>query len=133
MHVIAPKTDVEIQAVEKRVEEQLNEYALIPVEERDMSVSIYKQKCLMEAFHLPVHYMFNYRIEKKEDGTGYALVKRARPLEGNDFTLEDRHDVGGKLPTFSERSGFNASFKNHDHDDILFNSLQCSVDWQELT
>lgn len=115
------------------VEQRLQEYALVPKEDRDMSLSIYKQACLFEALHLPKHYMFTNRIVLSEDKKRYVLVKREKPLDEIDFVLEDRHDVGGKLPTFAERSGFDRSFRNHDHDDVLFNALHCSVDWQELS
>ena len=118
--------------VDNEVEQRLQEYALIPAENRDMSLSIYKQACLFEALHLPKHYMFSNRIVLSDDGKHYVMVKREKPLECTDFVLEDRHDVGGKIPTFSERTGYNASIKNHDHDDVLFNAMHCSIEWQEL-
>lgn len=117
------------QAVEKR----LQEYAMVPKEDREMSLSVYKQVCLFEALNLPKHYIFNNRITLSKDGKRYIMVKRTVPLEASDFVLEDRHDIGGKMPTFSERSGFNASIKNHNHDEILFNAMNCTIDWQELT
>lgn len=114
------------------VEEKIKEYALVPQEQRDMSISIYKQACLFEMLHLPKHYMFSHRIVLSDDKKNYKMVKRERPLEATDFVLEDRHDVGGKIPTFSERMGFEDSFKSHDHDELLWNALHCSVELKEL-
>ena len=114
------------------VEEKIKEYALVPQEQRDMSISIYKQACLFEMLHLPKHYMFSHRIVLSDDKKNYKMVKRERPLEATDFILEDRHDVGGKIPTFSERMGFEDSFKSHDHDELLWNALHCSVELKEL-
>lgn len=121
-----------LERINAEVEQRCQEYALIPKEDREMSLSIYRQSCLFEALHLPKHYMFTSRIVLSDDKKTYKLVKRERPLEEIDFVLEDRHDVGGKIPTFAERTGFDSSFKNHDHDHVLFNSLHCSVDWKEL-
>ena len=121
-----------MERVNNEIEQRLQQYALIPVEDRAMSLSIYKQVCLFEALHLPKHYMFTNRIVLSDDGKRYVMVKREKPLESIDFDLEDRHDVGGKIPTFSDRTGFNASIKNHEHDDVLFNAMHCSVEWQEL-
>ena len=125
-------TQEDIERINSDVEQRVQEYALMPKEDREMSLSIYKQACLFDAFHLPKHYMFSNRIVVSDDKKSYKLVKREKPLEPVDFVLEDRHDVGGKLPTFAERSGFDASFKNHDHDDVLFNSLYCSIEMKEL-
>lgn len=119
------------EKVENYVEEQMKGYALIPVAERDMSPSVFKQKCLFEIFNLPPSYMLSHRIEKRDDGT-YALIKRATPLEPIDLTLEDRPGVSGKMTTIAEKSGFDATFTNHDHDDVLFNALHCSVEVKEL-
>lgn len=126
------KDNNNIERVAHEVEERLQEYALIPAEDRDMSLSIYKQSCLFDALHLPKHYMFTQRIVLSDDKKSYKMIKRERPLEPTDFVLEDRHDVGGKVPTFAERSGFDASFKHHDHDHVLFNALDCSIEWKEL-
>ena len=120
------------ERVTSQVEERCREYALIPAEQRDMSISIYRQACLLDALHLPKHYIFSYRIVMSDDKKSYQLVKRSQPLEPIDFTLEDRHDVSGKMPTFSERSGFDSSFKCHDHDDVLWNALNCTVEMKEL-
>jgi len=119
------------EQIESYVQEQMEQFALIPAEEREMSPSIFRQKCLFEAMGYPVSYMFSNRIEKRDDGT-YAMVKRSKPLEPIDFTLEDRPGIGGKLSTVAEKSGFDASFTNHDHDAVLFNSLICSVEVKEL-
>lgn len=119
------------QGIENYVEEQMKGYELIPIAERDMSPSVFKQKCLFEVFNLPPSYMLSHRIEKRDDGT-YALVKRATPLEPIDLTLEDRPDVCGKITTIAEKTGFDSSFTNHDHDDVLFNALHCSVEVKEL-
>lgn len=118
--------------ITEAVEEKIKEYALVPQEQRDMSISIYKQACLFEMLHLPKHYMFSHRIVLSDDKKNYKMVKRERPLEATDFVLEDRHDVGGKIPTFSERMGFEDSFKSHDHDELLWNALHCSVELKEL-
>ena len=122
-----------VERINAEVEQRLQEYSLVPKEDRDMSLSIYKQACLFEALQLPKHYMFTNRIVLSEDKKTYVLVKREKPLDEIDFVIEDRHDIGGKLPTFAERSGFDKSFKNHEHDEVLFNALHCSVDWQELS
>lgn len=121
-----------IEQVAERVEQRIQEYALIPKEDRDMSLSIYKQACLFEELHLPKHYMFTSRIILSDDKKSYQLVKREKPLEPIDFVLEDRHDVGGKVVTFAERSGFDASFKHHDHDHLLFDALNCTIEAKEL-
>lgn len=118
--------------ITEAVEEKIKEYALVPQEQRDMSISIYKQACLFEMLHLPKHYMFSHRIVLSDDKKNYKMVKRERPLEATDFVLEDRHDVGGKIPTFSERMGFEDSFKSHEHDELLWNALHCSVELKEL-
>lgn len=120
------------EEVDQAVEQRMQEYALIPKEDRDMSLSIYRQSCLFDALGLPKHYMFTQRIVLDDDGKTYKMIKREKPLEATDFVLEDRHDVGGKIPTFAERSGFDASFKCHDHDDVLFNALHCSIEMKEL-
>ena len=125
-------TENNVERVSAEVEQRVQEYALIPKEDRDMSISIYRQSCLFDAFHLPKHYMFSHRIIISDDKKTYKLIKREKPLEEMDFVLEDRHDVGGKIPTFSERSGFDASFKNHDHDALLFNALNCTIEMKEL-
>ena len=121
-----------IERINEEVEQKIQQYALIPKEDRDMSLSIYKQACLFEALHLPAHYIFTSKIVLSDDKKTYKLVKRERPLTEFDFVLEDRHDIGGKLPTFAERTGFDASFKNHDHDHILFNSINCTIEAKEL-
>lgn len=118
--------------IAKSVDDRVKTYALVPKEDREMSLSIYKQVCLFEEFHLPMHYMFTNRIVFDEKSKTFSMVKRSEPLKATDFTLEDRHDVGGKIPTFSQRSGFDASFKNHDHDDLLFNALNCTIELKEL-
>lgn len=129
---VTSAAEATMERVNNEIEQRLKQYALIPVEDRDMSLSIYKQACLFEALHLPKHYMFTNRIVLSDDGKRYVMVKREKPLECMDFDLEDRHEVGGKIPTFSDRTGFNASIKNHEHDDVLFNAMHCSVEWQEL-
>lgn len=118
--------------IDQQVEQRVQEYALVPKEDREMSLSIYRQQCLFDALGLPKHYMFTQRIVLDDDGQTYKMVRREQPLEPIDFTLEDRHDVGGKVPTFSERSGYNASFTCHDHDEVLFNALYCSIEAKEL-
>ena len=118
--------------IDSAVEARLKEFALVPKKDRDMSVSIYKQVCLFEELGLPRHYMFTNRIVFDDKSQKYVMVKRETPLEPTDFTLEDRHDVGGKIASISERTGFDASFKNHDHDELLFNALHCSVEMKEL-
>ena len=122
----------EKEKIDEEVEQRMQEYALVPKEDRDMSMSIYKQACLFDALHLPRHYMFTQRIVLADDGKTYKMIKREQPLDPIDFTLEDRHDVGGKVPTFSERTGYDSSFKCHDHDEVLFNALYCSVEAKEL-
>ena len=121
-----------VAEVAANVDKRVKEYALMPVEDREMSLSIYKQACLFEEFHLPKHYMFNNRIVISDDKKTWKMIKRERPLEEIDFMLEDRPGIGGKLPTFSERTGFDASFSNHDHDDVLFNALHCTIEMKEL-
>lgn len=121
-----------VEAINQEVEQRMQEYALIPKEDREMSLSIYRQQCLFDALHLPKHYMFTQRIVLDDDGKTYKMVKREKPLEATDFVLEDRHDVGGKIPTFSERTGYDASFTCHDHDEVLFNALHCSIEMKEL-
>lgn len=120
------------EEVDQEVEQRMQEYALIPKEDRDMSLSIYRQSCLFDALKLPKHYMFTQRIVLDDDGKTYKMIKREKPLEATDFVLEDRHDVGGKIPTFAERSGYDSSFKCHDHDEVLFNALHCSIEMKEL-
>ena len=86
---------------------------------------------VFEIFNLPSSYMLSHRIEKRDDGT-YALVKRATPLEPIDLTLEDRPGISGKMTTLAEKTGFDSTFTNHEHDDVLFNALHCSVEVKEL-